>query len=50
MSDEIFDTWNERKKEFDAIEPFKTKDSGEKIPRVWFDEGEIWWCSLGKNI
>lgn len=34
-----FDRWNSKKKNF---------DSDEKIP--FYNEREIWWCSLGVNI
>lgn len=50
MALEYFDSWNEEKKILDEIEPFIISEGWEKTPRILFGEGEIWWCSLGKNI
>ena len=36
---ELFDSWNKQK---------QTMDNLVDIPL--FREGEIWWCSFGKNI
>ena len=36
-----YDEWNERKK-FIAFD--------EKTEKIYFREGDIWWCSLGLNI
>ncbi len=37
--DEVFDEWNEVKK--------NTNKAG-RMPRV--KEGEVWWCAMGKNV
>lgn len=34
-----FDQWNERKKELEH-----------KKERIFFKEGEVWWCAVGLNI
>ncbi len=36
-----FDSWNTKKKEID------TSVSNEKI---YFREGDIWWCTIGINV
>ena len=37
---DIFDTWNQLKKNLD------TTESGV----AYFKQGQVWWCSIGKNI
>ena len=39
MDEEIFDNWNLLKKKL---------NSKNKFPSIL--EGEVWWCSLGKNV
>jgi mRNA interferase MazF len=36
-----YDEWNEKKKSI-AI--------GEKTSKIYFREGDIWWCSIGLNV
>jgi mRNA interferase MazF len=36
-----YNEWNEKKK--DIV-------SGEKTEKIYFREGDIWWCSIGLNI
>jgi mRNA-degrading endonuclease toxin of MazEF toxin-antitoxin module len=50
MTPEYFDSWNEEKKTLDEIDSFMITEKWTKTPRILFSEGEIWWCSLGKNI
>lgn len=39
--DNNYDVWNDKKKLLERDDRFKT---------LYFKQGEIWWCSLGKNI
>lgn len=36
-----YDNWNEKKKLIEQDERFKS---------IYFRQGDIWWCSIGKNI
>ncbi len=40
-SDSQFDVWNEKKKFLDSVQSYKN---------IYFNQGDIWWCLLGKNI
>lgn len=46
MSEDVFDLWNDQKKKLDTRQAIVINSSGKAL----YKEGEIWWCSIGKNI
>ena len=47
---EYFDAWNEEKKKIHNREIFYRDSNGRQRSKIFFNAGEIWWVTLGKNI
>jgi hypothetical protein len=50
---EVFDEWNEEKKKIQLnIDIYKNlpEEDQKKIPKVYINEREIWYTTLGRNI